>query len=133
VVGELGLPDRLAWQMFGLIDDAPVIQIRMPSRRNVLLDLARFAHVELPPSSGGAFGEPVLELTEPDGADVRARLRFGPEDNSAGPPGGEGSQAVREAEEDQVREEMQNVTIAFSLPGAFRVRDASATRVLRWG
>jgi hypothetical protein len=126
---ELGLPDRVAWQLYGLIDDTPVLQTRMPQGRLVLLDLARFAQIHMPPESSGAWGDAVAELAEPDEAETRAGLV----------PTVEGTDTLAQAgtedaerAEDRLRQEMLKVEIKFWLPGKLHVCDAAAARVLTW-
>lgn len=128
---ELGLPDRRAWQLYGLIDDTPVLQIRMPQGRLVLLDLARFAQIQLPPESSGAGGDAVIELAEPGEAGTRAGLVRPTVDEGTDTPTQAGTEDA-ERTEDRLREEMLKVKIKFGLPGRLHVCDVTAARIFTW-
>jgi hypothetical protein len=130
---ELGLADGLAWQLVGLIDDVPVIKTRVLQGRAVLLDVARFAQVQLTGSDGSASGEPLLNLAEPDEAEVRARFdRGGTASSGAGQLTGANEKDTQTALEDRIRDEMLKVTIHLRLPGKISVLDKTAAFILAW-
>jgi hypothetical protein len=128
---ELGLPNRVAWQLYGLIDDTPVLQTRMPQGRLVLLDLARFAQVHMPPESSCAWGDAIVELAEPDEAETRAG-RAGPTADERTVTSTQAGKDDAEWAEDRLRDVMLKVEIKFGLPGRLHVRDARAARILTW-
>jgi hypothetical protein len=132
VLRELGLPDRIAWQMYGLIDGTPVLRAPVARGRIALLDLGRFAQIELPPESSGVWGEPSLDLAEPDEAQIRAGLQRGTVDRGTAPPQKTGAEDPAPVAEDRVRKEMLNVGVDLRLPGRLRVCDATAVRILTW-
>jgi hypothetical protein len=128
---ELALPVRLSWQLYGLIDDVPVIQTPGLQGRIVLLDLARFARVEMPSGSSNSR-ETLMDLMEPDEAEVRSRLQRDAADHAAGPQIGAAAEDAGTQGDDRVREEMLNITIDLRVPGRIRVCDRTAARVLSW-
>jgi hypothetical protein len=103
----------------------------MPQGRLVLLDLARFAQIHMPPESSGAWGDAVVELAEPDEAETRARLVRRAVDEGTDTPTQAGTEDAERAE-DRLREEMLKVEIKFWLPGRLHVCDAAAVRILTW-
>lgn len=96
--------------------------------RLVLLDLARFAQIHMPPESSGAWDDAVVELAEPDEADTRAGLVRPTVDRGTDTPIQAGTDAERA--EDRLREEMMKVKIKFWLPGRLHVCDAAPTTSL---
>lgn len=130
---NLGLAERLSWQLYGLIDDVPVIQTRVLQDRIVLLDLARFVQVRLASKNSSALDEPVLDLAQPDEAEVRARLQRGSAvSRSAGQLTGTAAESTEAVLENRVREEMVKVTISFRLMGRICVCDKAAAHILAW-
>jgi hypothetical protein len=128
---ELGLTDRVAWRLFGLIDDTPVLQIPMRQIRLVLLDLARFAEIHTPPKNSSTWDDAVVELAEPDEEELRAGL--------VRPTAGEDieSPALEDTEkaervQDLLRQELLSVKVEILLPGRLHICDAAAARILTW-
>jgi hypothetical protein len=130
---ELDLPDEFSWQLAGLIEDVPVIKTSALSGRVVLLDLARFAQVQLVVSESAALGEPLLDLAEPDEAEVRARLEHGCTGScGAGQQVGASAEDSKAGLEDRIRDEMLKITIDLRLAGKIRVCDKSGAYILTW-
>ena len=131
MLGELDLPEHVAWQLYGLIDDTPVLRIPGSQEAGSSCSTsARFAQIHMPPESSGAWGDAVVELAEPDEADTRAGLVRPTVDEGADTPIQAGTNTERA--EDRLREEMMKVKIKFWLPGRLHVCGAAAARTLTW-
>jgi hypothetical protein len=76
-LNELGLshPDT-QWLLAGLLGDTPVLQIGIGALKDkaIIVDLSRFAQLELTPSSQSAATGPRLTIDEPDHAEVTSAV-----------------------------------------------------------
>ena len=108
-------------QLVGFIDNVPVIRTKAGdlSRKLIVFDLARFAHLELAGSDDGMPGKPILELSEPNSQHQQT---------SGADEAGSGLTPL----EAQIRSEMPNVEITAILFGRISITDDSACHILAW-